>query len=63
MARSSTILGGPTIGGLGGEIPTSELPSARRAFLDYLENFTGNEDEKLDFTAFVRQKWKKSKSN
>ena len=53
------MMGKKEVGGLFGEIPTSEIPAARRAYLDYVENFSGNDSERLDFADFVRQKWKK----
>lgn len=62
MARTATMLkGSGMVGGLAGGIPTSEIPKARRAYLEYVENFMG--DKHLDFAEFVHQVYKKRKSD
>lgn len=58
--RAASILGKRVLGALGGDIPTAEIPKARRAYMDYVESFTGEDSERLEFTDFVRQKWKKT---
>ena len=48
------------IGGLAGEIPSSEVIPARVAYGKYLEKYDtqGGEGERLDFPEWVRKNWK-----
>lgn len=61
MQREASLLSSKkdVIGGLAGEITTAQIPKARKAYLDYLIDFSGTDDDKLNFADFVRKNWKK----
>lgn len=60
MERQAMLLSGSkSVGGLSGILPTADIAKARRAYMDYIENFSGPDSEKLDFIGFA-QKWKKN---
>lgn len=61
MPRSSTLLSKSMVGGLAGGIPTSEIPKARRAYMEYVENLSG--EEQLSFSDFVTRVYKKQKAD
>lgn len=61
MERSATLMSKAMVGGLAGGIPTSEIPKARRAYMEYIENLSG--EEQLSFPDFVTRVYKKKKAD
>jgi hypothetical protein len=47
------------IGGLGGVIPTKDLPAAHSAYQEYAIDYNGPEEQRMPFEEWVRTSWKK----